>query len=348
MRILIVTTQTPFIHGGAEIHAEELLRQLQKAGHEAEIVAIPFQVYPQERILDSMLVCRLLDLSQFAGWVIDRVIALKFPAYLVPHPRKVLWILHQHRQAYEMWNHPQFGDLYRLPNGQQIKSSIERADNHAFAESHAIFSNSRNVANRLKQFNGIDSLPLYHPPQKSDCFYCEPEEGFFFFPSRFNEIKRQTLVLEALAQTTYPVKVIFAGQSHGNFRKAVEQMIQDFGLEDRVTLAGCISVEQKLDYYAKSLAVIYPPFDEDYGYVTLEGMLAAKPVITCWDSGGPLEFIHDRQTGLVTEPNPTSLAKALDELWENRSWAKTLGKAALDYYQSLDITWSNVLEKLLK
>jgi hypothetical protein len=87
-----------------------------------------------------------------------------------------------------MWNHPQFGDLYRLPNGQQIKSSIERADNHAFAESQAIFSNSRNVANRLKQFNGIDSLPLYHPPQKSDCFYCEPEEGFFFFPSRFNEI----------------------------------------------------------------------------------------------------------------------------------------------------------------
>ena len=41
----------------------------------------------------------------------------------------------------------------------------------------------------------------------------------------------------------------------------------------------------------EALGVIFPPLDEDYGYVTLEAMLAAKPVITCTDSGGPLEFV---------------------------------------------------------
>lgn len=105
--------------------------------------------------------------------------------------------------------------------------------------------------------------------------------------------------------------------------------------------------EQKIAYYAKSLGVIYPPFDEDYGYVTLEGMLASKPVITCQDSGCPLEFIRDRETGLIVEPTANALAAAMDELWENRFWAAKLGQSASEYYKSLDITWSNVIKKLL-
>ena len=43
MRILIATVQVPFIRGGAEIHAEGLRDALRNAGHEAEILAIPFK-----------------------------------------------------------------------------------------------------------------------------------------------------------------------------------------------------------------------------------------------------------------------------------------------------------------
>src|SRR5439155_3184295 len=67
---------------GAEIHAEGLLQALRVEGHEAEIVAVPFKWYPPERILETMLACRLLDLTESAGTRVDRVIGLKFPAYL--------------------------------------------------------------------------------------------------------------------------------------------------------------------------------------------------------------------------------------------------------------------------
>ena len=50
MRILIATTQVPFVRGGAEAHAEGLLKALRDAGHEAEIVAVPFKWYPPEKI----------------------------------------------------------------------------------------------------------------------------------------------------------------------------------------------------------------------------------------------------------------------------------------------------------
>jgi glycosyltransferase involved in cell wall biosynthesis len=95
------------------------------------------------------------------------------------------------------------------------------------------------------------------------------------------------------------------------------------------------------------LGVIYPPFDEDYGYVTLEALLASKPVITCTDAGGPLEFVRHQETGLIVEPTPKALAEAMDRLWEDRAWSKSLGQSARDYYASLNITWSKVVEKLL-
>ena len=346
MRVIITTTQVPFVYGGAEIHAQELCKALELAGHEAEIVAIPFQTYPLERILDTMLVCRLLDLTSANGRNIDRLIGLKFPAYLIPHPSKVLWILHQHRQAYELWGNP-CGGLDLSANGLQIRENIIRADNNVFAETHNIFSNSKNVARRLKTYNNVDSIALYHPPQDADSFYFQEEEGYFFFPSRINQIKRQELVVEALAKTTHAVPVIFAGKAEGNFDIYLQEKIAKLGLTERAMFIGKITNEQKIAHYAKSLGVVYPPFDEDYGYVTLEGMLASKPVITCQDSGGPLEFIRHRETGLIVEPTANALAAAMDEIWQNRSWAKQLGKAAYEHYQNLDISWSNVLSKLL-
>src|SRR5439155_5723513 len=92
MRILIATTQVPFVRGGAEVLAESLRDALLAAGHQAEIAAIPFKWYPPERILDAMLACRLLDLTESSGAAIDALIGIKFPAYLIPHPAKSLWL----------------------------------------------------------------------------------------------------------------------------------------------------------------------------------------------------------------------------------------------------------------
>jgi hypothetical protein len=160
MRILIATVQVPFIRGGAEIHAEGLRDALVQAGHEAEILAIPFKWYPPEKILDHMLACRLLDATEVAGTRVDRLIGLRFPAYLIPHPNKVLWILHQHRTAYDLWDHT-LSDLVHYPNGSQVRDAIQQADRKLIPEARAVFANSHNVAQRLKRYCDIDATPLY-------------------------------------------------------------------------------------------------------------------------------------------------------------------------------------------
>jgi glycosyltransferase involved in cell wall biosynthesis len=118
-------------------------------------------------------------------------------------------------------------------------------------------------------------------------------------------------------------------------------------VQKRAEWLGNISEDEKRSRYASALAVVYPPVDEDYGYVTLEAMLASKPVITCRDSGGPLEFVVDQSTGLITDPTPEALAAAFDFVWENRAEAKACGEAARDRYASLNLSWSNVIQKLL-
>jgi glycosyltransferase involved in cell wall biosynthesis len=347
MRILIATVQVPFIRGGAEIHAEGLRDALRDAGHEAEILAIQFKWYQPEKIIEHILACRLLDVSEVAGTRVYRLIGLRFPAYLIPHPNKVLWILHQHRTAYELWDHA-LSDLVYYPNGSQVRDAIEHADRTLIPEARAVFANSHNVAQRLKRFCDIDSTPLYHPPPQAEKFYSSDAEDYLFFPSRLCIPKRQELALEALAATRNPVRLVFAGTSdHPDYTDKLQSLAKKLKVQKRVEWLGGIDEDEKRSRYARALAVVYPPVDEDYGYVTLEAMLASKPVITCRDSGGPLEFVIDRTTGLITDPTTEALAGAFDLVWENRQQAKAWGEAGRNRYGSLNLSWSNVIEKLL-
>ena len=123
--------------------------------------------------------------------------------------------------------------------------------------------------------------------------------------------------------------------------------IATLGLQNRVTLLGRVSEKEKLRLYANCLAVVYPPFDEDYGYITLEGMLSSKPVVTCTDAGGPLEFVVDGVTGFITTAEPEPLGRALTQIWKNQTEAAAMGRAGREHYLARNITWEAVVAALV-
>lgn len=348
MRVLVATVQVPFVRGGAEMHAEGLLDALRAAGHQAELVSLPFKWYPPERIIDHVLAARLFDVTESSGTRIDRVIGLKFPAYLIPHPNKVLWVLHQHRAAYDYWG-GELCDLMHAPNGQAVRDAIRAADQAFIPEARAVYANSRNVADRLQRFCGIDSQPLYHPPPGAELFASAPAEDFLYFPSRINRSKRQTLIVDALALCQEPVRVCFSGLADDpSYAREMTDRIRTLNVGDRIEWRDVVSDAAKRDLYARCLGVVFVPVDEDYGYVTLEAMLARKPVITCSDSGGPLEFVRDGETGLVTAAAASGLAAAMDRLWRDRAQAARWGEAGRELYDRQDITWSRVVATLTR
>ena len=348
MRVGIATVQVPFVRGGAELLAENLQAALRAAGHEAEIIAIPFKWYPADRVLDHMLAARLMQVEESVGQRIDRLIALKFPAYLMPHRSKRLWLLHQHRSAYDLWDAP-FSDLLHAPCGAHIRSAIHTADDALLRQCEARYTISRVVTNRLRSYNGIDSTPLYHPPPGAERLRQGDYGDYILVPSRVNESKRQHLAVEALALTREKVRLCFMGAADApGYNAALRARCRELGVEDRVQWRGAVSEPDKLDLFAGCLAVLFPPLGEDYGYVTLEAMLCAKAVLTTDDSGGPLDFVIDGLNGLVREPQPEALAAALDQLWSNRAQTETMGRAGRQHYAQLGLSWPHVLECLLQ
>jgi glycosyltransferase involved in cell wall biosynthesis len=348
MRIVITTTQVPFVDGGAETHARSLQKVLKEKGHEAEIVSIPFKWYPPERIHEHLLACRLLDLEESNGVPVDRLIGLKFPAYHIRHPNKVTWILHQFRTAFEMWDTGEC-DLSPYPHGRAVRDSIDAVERALLPEARFLYANSATVAKRLHEHCALEATPLYHPPENASAFHSGSFGDYLYFPSRINKWKRQHLAIEALAGTRQPVRLVFSGSpDNPQDLETLKARVGELKLGKRVQFLGRIPFAEMVSQYASSRGVLFIPEQEDYGYITLEAMLSSKPVITCKDSGGPTEFIRDGREGFVSDPTPESLAKAMDEIWASASFAREAGARARQRYDEMEINWDHVVRMLLK
>ena len=340
--VLVCEAQVPFVHGGAEIHVRELVRELRERGYLAELVSVPFKWYPKEEILPHAAAWRLLDLTESNGRTVDRVIASKFPTYFVRHPHKVAWLIHQYRAAYELCG-TEYSDFSHTDLDVGLRDKLISLDTEMLGECRAIFSNARNTAARLKRFNGLDAVPLYHPSRLARRLRGGEYGDYILSVGRIESVKRVDLIVRAIAKVPGRLRLVIAGD--GTQRANVERAAADAGVTDRVTFLGTVEDDQLIDLYAGALAVVYPPFDEDFGYVTLEAFLARKPVITCVDSGGPNEFVQPGVNGWSCDPDASALADAIGAADADRAAAARLGDAG-HAIASL-ITWDGVIEKLV-
>ncbi len=340
--ILVCAAQVPFVEGGAEFHVRELVRRLQAHGYLAEMVSVPFKWYPKEEILAHAAAWRLLDLSESNGRPIDLAIGSKFPSYFVRHPRKVAWLIHQYRAAYDLCG-TAYSDFAHIERDVGLRDALMRLDRQMLGECRRIFSNARNTAARLAKFNGLQAEPLYHPPRLAGRLQSGPYGDYVLSVGRLESVKRADLAVRAMKYVDPPIRLIIAGD--GTQRAATERLAETLGVSSRVEFLGTIDEQQLIDAYAGALAVIYAPYDEDYGYVTLEAFLSRKPVITASDSGGPLEFVEHEVNGLISAPTPEAIGAAVNRLAADRGRAASYGSAGFERARS--ITWDGVIDKLV-
>jgi glycosyltransferase involved in cell wall biosynthesis len=339
--VLVCEAQVPFVHGGAETHVRQLVRELRARGFTTELVSVPFKWYPKEEILPHAAAWRLLDLSESNGQPVDLVIGTKFPSYFARHPNKVAWLIHQYRAAYELCG-TEYSDFAHTELDVGVRDTLMKLDTEMLGECRAIFANARNTASRLAKFNGLTAEPLYHPPKLASRLVPGPYTDYVLSVGRIESVKRVDLIIAAMTSIPSPIRLIVAGD--GTQRQNAERAAAIAGVSDRITFLGNVGDEDLIDLYARALAVVYPPFDEDFGYVTLEAFLARKPVITCTDSGGPNEFVVDGVNGYVCAPEPDDLAAAISRLTADPARAAALGDAGHDVAAA--ITWDGVIEKL--
>jgi len=340
MRLCVCIPQVPFERGGAEIFADDLVVNLRARDHEAELVSVPFKWYPGERVLTQAFLWRLLDLEEANGRPVDAVIATKFPSYAVRHPRKVVWLVHQFRQAWD-FDRTELGQFSESAEDRALRRRVLAFVRTALSEARAIFATSRNVAGRLAGSTGLEAEVMPHPPAPL-AYRCDGYDDFVLSVGRLDRAKRIDLLLEAAASEP-GLRIVVAGD--GPDRERLESLARDRGLNGRAEFAGRVSDAQLEDLYARCLGVYYAPVDEDFGMVPFEAFLSEKPVLTTTDAGGPLDIVHDRETGLVVAPSAEDVARACAWLRGHADEARAFGRAGRELARG--VTWDSCIDRLL-
>jgi glycosyltransferase involved in cell wall biosynthesis len=341
MRVLVATSDVPFVEGGHRAIARALVRALQDAGHQAEVLTTPSNRFGRQG--SAYLANWLTDVGLTgAGERIDRLISLRYPSYVLRHPDHVCWLNHRMREYYDLWD----DGLARRGAVVKAKESVRRAfirtaDSYFLRRLRRLYAQSRHVQDGLRRWGGLSSQVLYPPPPQR-AYRTDGYEDFVLCPSRLVAHKRVQLLVEALALCPSGRGVIVGD---GPLREDLVARVRLLSLEGRVELRGVVEESELLGLLGQCRAVFYAPREEDYGLVTLEAFRSRKAVLTTVDSGGPAELVEDGASGLVCAPEPAALAEGLRRLFEDASGAEAMGRRG--EAAAREVTWPRTVETLL-
>lgn len=381
MKIAIVGPKpVPYVVGGAENLMQGLVDAINEENvHSADLVKLEVQELSFWDLIDSYYHFYQLDLSDY-----DMIITTKYPAWMVKHPNSVCYMLHTLRGLYDTYhlmnkpmevekgckkvdellafmaehaNYESLEEFFRLvfamrndksiPEkyyefpGPLIRKLVHYMDFCALSQDgvQKLYAISDTVKNRKDYFPaGYDVATIYPPTVMKECT-CKKYEHLFFC-SRLDSPKRIDMLVRAMKYVKSDVKLYIAGK--GPEKEKLEKLAAG---DDRIKFLGFVSDEELENYYANAIAIPYFPYDEDYGYITVEAMLHKKPVITTTDAGGPNEFVENGKTGYVVKFDEKEIAKAIDLIVSDRDKARAMGEAGYEIVSK--INWKSAVEELL-
>ncbi|SFE86205.1 Glycosyl transferases group 1 [Paenibacillus algorifonticola] len=232
-------------------------------------------------------------------------------------------------------------DLFAFP-GPFIRKLVHFMDKWALhpLRIKKYASISETVKKRKDYFPKGEDVHVIYPPTSLSNLQSGSYD-YFLVVGRLDGAKRVDLVINAMKEVdNNDARLLIAGTGPDEARlKALANG------DKRIEFIGYINNEKLKSLYADALAIIYVPYDEDYGLVTIEAMFCGKPVITCKDSGGTTEFVVDNKTGLLADNNSKDLAKKMKLLADNKALALNLGNEARKQIQK--VNWNNCITNLL-
>jgi Glycosyl transferases group 1 len=342
MNVMVLTNMVPFARRGVDDLAAGLTAALRRHGAKAETMRIPVGGRSHERLVDAMALCRSLQVTNT-----DRVIALEFPAYLVTHRKKTLWVHAQFRDAYEAAAAVATGDPAAARRGE-IHALVRRADCACFAEAERLFCSASPTQARMRQYGG--TLPEILPPPIDDTelFGGGAYGDYVLANAAASPAGRQRLLIEAMREATASLRLVIAGEPE-TAAEAAELRRAAAGLEDRVRLDLRPLPRAELAALVNgALAVVSVPDGADTpDPVALAALPAAKPIVSVADAGALLDWVRHDESGLVVAPQPAALAAAIDWLAMAPDRPARFGRVGRALRLGRDLGWPAVVERLL-
>jgi glycosyltransferase involved in cell wall biosynthesis len=343
-RVFIGAVQEPFVRHESDHIIHQVYQGYRQKGWEADIVSIPFRWYFRRRLLGQILSWRLIDLIDEGpdeGHRVDRVLATRFPSYVVQHPCKIVWFFSHQPGLYG--EAPAFpGPGKETEEAGRLRELFVSIDTKSLREAKKIFAPSEAVAEQLKTYNDVQSEVLYPVPRLKEKMRSGRFGDFLLAVGRFGPSARFDLLLRALAHARSPVRCVIAAA--GAPPPSLQALQEQLALTDRVRFVSSPAEEDMTALYGECFAVASVASYDPARYRLLEALFAGKPVITMEDAADAREFVIHRETGSVCAPRPEALAQAVQELYDDRIKSHQLGDAGCE--RAARYSWDFVMDKL--
>lgn len=383
MKVAVVAPEpVPALWGGTERAVAAMAAAIDATGdHTAEVVKLPVNETNFVDLIDAYRRFSQLDLTGF-----DRVISVKYPAWMIDHPDHVVHQFHPLRGLYDAYDgfglplvatprSPRTAEILDLIGRRHDRVAVDEFFLRFTALVAAVGPDAPDLAfpgpfaravvhwldrialtpPRVREHFAISATvatrPEYFPPGivarvlplSTDLPLDRPASApgtRLFTASRLDPPKRIELIIDAMAHVRADVELVIAGTGPS------EDALRARAAHDpRISFVGFVSDEELVTHYREAIAVPFVPFDEDQGLIGVEAASQGTPIVTCTDSGGPTEFVVDGVNGLVTEPTPEHLGRALERVAADPEWARRMGGAA--HRRASVRTWRGVVETLL-
>ncbi|MEM9653210.1 MAG: glycosyltransferase family 4 protein [Actinomycetota bacterium] len=303
-----------------------------------------------------------LDLSRF-----DLVLTTQPPTYLVDHHRKVALFYHQARQFYDLSGAYLTSGFATDEIHGAAERSVRRIDRVGVGDVRHWLAGSATAAARLRQYWSVpeDRISIYQAPPACEIPPTPPPYepgGPLLHVGRMEWPKRPELLVNAIHLMTSDRACVFVGD--GSREELVRSLDAELGARGgtvlpehrtwlnrgiytagwqpydgpssgRIGFIGSVDNAARDRSYQAAAAVIAPAYNEDYGLTALEAMAFARPVIVCRDGGGLTELVEHGRNGLIVDPDPRSLAAAIDQLLADPAGAAELGRAGFETVRAI-------------
>lgn len=378
MRIAVLTKEwPPEIYGGAGVHVDELVPQLQKLAEvQVQCFGAPrsdataHQVPAELADANPALATLGVDLSMASAVTeVDVVHSHTWYANLagqlagllndVPH------VITAHSlEPLRPWKAEQLGGGYRI-------SSWVEAESYRQADLIIAVSNGmRNdvLANYpqvdpervVVVHNGIDTQ-AYSPVDRPEVLAqhgIDPDRPYLLFVGRITRQKGLPHLLRAARLLDPSAQLVLCASSPDTpelgeeVRQAVAQLRAERGDDAVIWIEEMLPKEDLVAVYSGARAFVCPSVYEPLGIVNLEAM-ACDTAVVASDVGGIPEVVVDGQTGLLVHYDAddidtfeADLAAAMNTLLTDAARAAAMGKAGRER-AATEFGWDSIAEKTL-
>lgn len=366
MRIIIVGTSHPY-RGGIAAFTDRLATEFAKDGVDIEVVTFKLQYpsflfpgktqYSDAKAPESFQIERKVNSINPLNWIKvgkeireknpDIVIFTYWMSFFVPCFSKIAKVVKKNRHAkciglihnmipheksvLDKWFAPRFvkamDGFVALSKSvlDDVKSLDKQSKPKCFVP-HPLYDHFGEIMDRNEA--------IKHLGLDENCHY-------MLFFGLVRAYKGLDLLIDAFADERlrkFPLKLLVAGEFYDDIKPYLEQ-IKKHTLQDVVIIKNQYIRDDEVKYYFNTADIIVQPYKSaTQSGVTQVAYHFEKPVLVT-NVGGLGEIIPNGKVGYVVEPNPSSIANALVDFYDNEKY-NTFVKGVKE--EKKKYQWSNM------